>query len=85
MLKKIGEWVKEAARYSRFRIFSKDEWLLINFNEGGSKVNFYFAIWRARFQLPKSAWMLRVYIGGYVFLLPARLGPILSNKFKPNF
>jgi hypothetical protein len=81
MLKQIGDWLKHAARYSHFRVCSKHEWILINFNEGGSKANFYFAIWRNS-ETFKSAWMLRIYVGGYVFLLPARLGLTVSNRFK---
>lgn len=81
MLKQLGDWCKAAARHSGFRVLSKREWLLLSFNEGGSKVNFHFAIYRGA-DAAKLPWMLRVYIGGYVFLLPARLGPVLSNKFK---
>jgi len=82
MLKKIGNWIKEAARWSRFRIFAKPEWLLINFNEGGSKLTFYFAIYRDKNVYRCSVWMFRAYIFGRVFLLPGRLARLVRTTYS---
>lgn len=82
MLKKIANWIKEAASHSRFRVFAEREWLLINFNEGGSKVTFYLAIYRDHGLYAASSWMLRTYLFGRVSILPGRLSRINRKTYS---